>query len=176
MIKDMELNERQLQIKKWVDKIDQVAISYEAKWGIGKLPELITDELKAKWRTQNERFNDAIGRQDLRDIQNLCEGTIRAWSALEQNAIANGHKPHDAEYWEIKGDFTYRIYKTHIDARQPSPKGTVSYSLQEVANILQDYQLVNKVKETVGGVLVNVAPKVMDKSKRYEVEEDEIPF
>jgi hypothetical protein len=182
MIRELDLNEKQIQIKRWIDRLDEVAISYESKWGIGRLNKIITDELAIKWDAQNKRLRDAIESQDLNRIADLVEGTIRGWAALENEAIKNGHKPNDNEFWETtfeESEFTYRIYKNETEKRAAGQSdGVVCYSLKELARILDNYQLVNKIKETIGGKVIGIeqAPLELDKTKKYTVEDDEIPF
>lgn len=177
MIRELELNEKQMQIKRWVDRLDQVAIAKEAVWGIGRLQKLISAELRIKWDAQNQRLREAIESGNLDYVADIVEGTIRGWDVLEAEAIKNGHKPHDNEYWETTfegSEFVYRIYKTQTECRAAIQEdGVVAYALPEIARILNDYQLVNKVKEAVGG---NLASIDHDKTKKYTLEDDYIPF
>ena len=172
MIDEMELNEISLQIKKWIDRLDQVAISYEAKWGIGRLQKLISPDLSVKWNIQNNKLRAAIDQQDVGLIAELVEGTVRAWAALEQNAIANGHKPNEADYWEVTpkdSDSVYRIYKNNYDARSAAPQGVLRYSLTEVANILESQQLINQVKGKLGGTVQKI-------DHSTPLQDDDIPW
>ena len=124
-----------------------------------------------KWDRQVEKVNVAIRAQDINALYGLVAGSIKGWAALEADALAQGHKPNDADYWEIKlpeSDFTYRVYKTTLDAHSSAPDGVVRYSMAEVARILDGHQLVNVVKERLGGEVKRVYSKPF--------EEDDLPF
>tara|TARA_R100000808_G_C2116443_1_gene128910 strand:+ start:88 stop:624 length:537 start_codon:yes stop_codon:yes gene_type:complete len=178
MIDELKMNEKQIQIKRWLNRLDEVSVKMEATWGIGRLPKLVDPETQKRWDEQNERLRNAIENQNLNLIAELVEGTIRGWNFLEKAAIENGHEKNDAEYWEVShGDFNYRIYKNNFDVRSSAPDGVVRYSLAEIAKILEDYQLVNKIKQSLGGEVAEVKqPKDWDKTKKYEIDDDEIPF
>ena len=177
MNNEYDLNAKQIQIKRFLDKLDQVAIKKEAAWGIGRLPNLVSPEMRIKWDAQQERLRAALESQNLSYVQDIVEGTIRGWDVLEAEAIKLGHKPNDNEYWEATfegSEFVYRIFKTEIEKRNLHPEdGYVHYSLTEVARMLEDYQLVNRVQEKFGGT---VRALKRDKTKKHVLEDDEIPW
>lgn len=158
-------------VKTQISRLDDVAVSHEVRWGIGRLEQLASPELRVKWDRQVEKVNAAIRAQDINGLYGLVEGSIKGWAALEADALAQGHKPNDAQYWEIKlpeSEFTYRVYKTTTDAHSSAPEGVIRYSMAEVARILEGHQLVNAVKKRIGGEVkkVTIAP----------FGEDDIPF
>lgn len=150
----MEMNETQLEIKRWVARLDQVAIEYEAKWSIGFLQKNCSKDFQAKWQRQNEKLQDALLAQDIRTVQDLAEGTIRAWGALEKDVLAQGIEPPENDVWEIELDdgFKFAVTKTSYNARKESKEGLTVFSLEEVARMVQaQYNDVFKVKQKFDG-------------------------
>lgn len=154
---EMTMDEITFEIRRWVDKLDQVSIDYEARWGCGRLPLLASPDMALKWDRQWRKLDDAIIGRNLHLVRDLVEGCIRAWAALESAALAAGHKPIAPESWEVRhpdSGAVYRIVKTNYDARAPAIPGVITYSLEEVARILEAQQLVNVVKGTFDGTIV----------------------
>ncbi len=136
------------QIKRYIQKLDQVATSMEAKWGIGTLERIVPDGLREKWERQRDKLNDAIERKSVVDVGRHVEATIKGWAALEAEAIkARASRP-DAEYWEIKSDKgnLYRIVKNRADvaavAAMDGGDSVRVWSLEEVARVLDCNDLV----------------------------------
>ena len=118
------LNEKKYEIERWLYKLDQVAVGYEAVWGIGALQEHAPPDIKLKWDKQQEKLNAAIEKEDVNLLAHLVEGTIRAWRVLESEALKKGLKPNDESFLEVVSDGgqVYRIYKTTITIIQSSHK------------------------------------------------------
>lgn len=157
------------EINRWLHKLDQVAIVFESKWGIGVLPTLADREIEMKWNKQKEKLALAVQDCDLPSVQKLVEGSIRAWKVLEDSAIKNGHKPRDPECWDVvhpDSGTKYRICKGLTDARAATEDGVIVYTLQEVVRVLEGHQLVNVVKDVFPGARVN----------KIRFEDDEIPI
>lgn len=89
-------------INQWLHKLDQTALEYEAKWGVGRLPSLVSPSLNHKWNTQQDKLTEAIRDRDHKRVQQLVEGAIRGYAALEADALDAGYKPHVAPYaWTV---------------------------------------------------------------------------
>lgn len=145
-----ELTPDDLEINRHIDKLDQVAIKFESKWGPDVLPRLVPDDMAAKWKAQTDKLNDAIQRRDLPMVADLVAGTIRGYSALDAAATAAGHTPAPATMLEGRHPDTgniYRIAVNDMDARKVSEPGVVVYTLTEVIRLLESMQLVNVVKK-----------------------------
>ena len=145
-----ELNQTQLEIKRWVDKLDQISIAKEAEWGIGNLLEFVSAETAGKVQKQNEKLAGAIQAQDIRLVQDLVNGFERAYKVMEEEARARGHKPIAPEYMEVKLDsgFHLRIAKNGSQARAVTDDGVFVWTLEEVARVVEsDFTLVNQIKD-----------------------------
>lgn len=163
------------EIRRQMWRLDEVAVKMETKWGYDGLVPLVSAETARKWKAQKDKLDKAIRSENVADITALVDGTIRGYEKLEAEALAAGYTPHKPEVW----DFThpesgrhYRICKTLLDARRMAQEGVVVYTLGEVARILEANQLVNVVKETLGGEVTKIGPK-----DDFDWEQgDEIPF
>ena len=127
------------EIQRWVEKLDQVARGYEAKWGIGNLTEYCSSEIKKKWDRQNEKLAQAIQMEDLGRVINLAQGTIRAWKVLEEEAEKGNHKPISPECMEVElpSGFKLRIAKNQTEARSVTEQGVRVWPLEQVARVIE---------------------------------------
>jgi len=137
-------------ILRYLTRLDQVQIEYESRWGILKLPSLCSAAMQDKWNNQKAKLQHAVNENRLHDVIALVEGSIRAYDAMEKQAIANGHKMHDAEMWDFKhpeDGAVYRIVKNNYDAGIAIGDGAKVYTLEEVARLLHKYDNLNAVKD-----------------------------
>lgn len=168
----LELTPEQLEINRWIERLDEVAKSFESIWGIDRLPRLVQPDLAAKWDRQINKLNEAIINGDLRSMHELGQGTIRAWTILDAAARQAGHLPNVVDVWDFQHPMSgrrYRICKNLTDARAAAEEDTVVYTLEEIANLLEANQMVNVVKENFPGAIV-------DKAFKNWATGDEIPF
>lgn len=156
------MNDTQREIKRWLDRLDEMALAVEAKWGIGNLPRLCSETTAQKYDKQNEKLALAIREQDIRQVQDLVNGFGRAYEVMEREAIEKGNKPSVAEYMEValESGFKLRIAKNGTEARSVTEKGVYVWTLEEVARIIEkDYTLVNLVKAQFDGAEVKSVRK-----------------
>jgi len=158
---------------------DATVSSYEVRWGVDRLQELVSFELRDKFYQQRDRLNKAIDSNDGMEVVRQVEVTGRAYAKLEQEAIARGHSEVTGDYFEApmangkvlavcktKGDCT----KVARDNRQ-----MLVYSVSEIAHLLSIQnkpvvEAVNEVKSIFAGAEV-VSIKPID-----DALDDEIPF
>lgn len=142
---------------RYLEMLDQVSIRYEAIWGIGKLPALSGADIHTKWIKQQEKLDAAIESGTLDEVRDIVQGSVRAYEIMDASARKLGHKPMDADCWEVRHPETgtlYRIYKSNTETFAPQSDGAIVYSLVEIARILEAHQLVNVVKDHFPGVVV----------------------
>lgn len=136
----------------WLDKLDTAFCEVESRWGTGRLEKLVSYDMAQKWKAQMEKLNKAISENDIFTLPELVNGTVRGLSALEADAMAQGHKPHDAPLaWTVglPSGRTLAIVRHEKDfalfrdaSRQFSD--VVVWTLDQIANIIEkEYTLVN---------------------------------
>lgn len=148
------MNDTQREIKRWIDRLDEMALACEARWGIGNLPRLCSETTAQKYDKQNEKLALAIKDQDIKLVQDLVNGFVRAHEVMEREATERGHKPIAPECMEValESGFKLRIAKNATEARSATESGVYVWSLEEVARVIEkDYTLVNVIKKNFEG-------------------------
>ena len=156
---------------------DRAVRETEIKWGIDRLPEIVSPESAAKWGSAVGKLNAAIDSGDVQEVTARVGVCLRGLAALDAEARAAGHKPIIPEAWEIDVDgVTCAILKD--DAAWPRyaemRPGVRVYSLREVANALAAYgQTVAAVKDAFPGARVTA---VRERTQLEKELGDELPF
>lgn len=152
-------------INQHIHKLDQVTVEYEAKWGVGRLEKLVSENLAQKWNSQKDKLNDAIRDRDPARVAALVDGCVRGYAALEAEALKNGHTLNPPEWWDVQHESgrVYRIVKSEPQSRLAAQgclsDGVTVYTLQEVARLLDSFDHVNKVKDSfTEAKVVKIAP------------------
>ena len=116
---------------------DRAVRETEIKWGIDRLPELVSPESAAKWGSAVGKLNAAIDSGDVQEVTARVGVCLRGLTALDTEARAAGHQPIAPDAWEVEVDgVTCAILRD--DAAWPAfaelRPGVRVYSLREVAN------------------------------------------
>jgi hypothetical protein len=154
-IEKMEIGSDAYFVQQWLDKLDQEMISYEARWGVGVLPQIAPPDLRAKWDKQMEKLNTAILENDVYSIADLVTGTIRGLLALEQHAYLSGHKQHGQPIaWTVRlpDNRQLAIVDNNIQAGvlQGVTKyndNTVIYTIDQIAQLVSKQNLVDVIEK-----------------------------
>jgi hypothetical protein len=122
-----------------LDDLDQLAAGMDRVWGVGRLPLLVSDSLRAKFDEQRSRIDAAIASGQERFIRVQVEAMQRAWKALDRAARADGAKPLSPDVWEtvlpMSGEFI-ALVRDEASASQ-APKGRPVFTLPEVARLIE---------------------------------------
>ncbi|MDZ7906202.1 MAG: hypothetical protein U5N55_10815 [Cypionkella sp.] len=122
---------------------DRVAREAEARWGIDRLPSLVSIETAAKFGSAMARLNAAMDGTDIEFTKAAVSICIRGIAAMEEEAIKSGHKPLDPEVWEYNYEgFKFAIHRDGEEwkAAQIKLPGVPFYTLREIAVILKSHQ------------------------------------
>jgi len=153
-------------ILRYLTRLDQVQVEYESRWGVLKLPSLCSDAMQDKWNSQKAKLQQAVNENRLHDVVALVEGSVRAFGAMEQEALARGHKMHSVDMWDFKHPETgevFRMVKNNYDAEIAIGDGAKVYTLEEVARLLAKHYNINAVKDVFPDAVVkNIAYKEED--------------
>jgi len=144
----------------------------EQKWGVDRLPRLVSEILRIKFEQQRNLLEAAIKSNDAARISKQSEGMRRAWVALDQAATADGHMPLGNAVWTEKhktGD-VIAVYRDDAQLVDIAAAGGVSFTLEELVRLIPADVLVAK-KEFHGIKVVDVRDKTKDEDLN-----DEIPF
>lgn len=180
------MSDDHLTLKAHIDGVDHLAQRMEAKWGVGRLPLLVSAETRAKFYKQGERMYEALEAcysakvitRDLLDAAaSRTAGMERAWAALDKQATEAGEKPIDPEVWEtvLSDGSLVAVVQTNADASKILRDGRLKnvWTLEEVARAIEAFpDVIRSIKETFEGATVEVV-----KEKRFRgLRSDEIPF
>lgn len=142
----------QYYINQLLDKLDTKAAEVESRWGVARLERLVCFDMAQKWTRQMDRLNKAISESDVFTLPEIVNGTIRGYEAMEADAIAQGHKPHDAPFaWTVglPSGKTLAIVRHPKDAAlmndlKRNHGDVVVWTIDEIARIIEnEHTLVN---------------------------------
>lgn len=151
-----ELDARDLEIQKIINQLDEVAVRYEQKWGIGQLQKLCSPELLEKWMRQCEKFEDAMFKKDVDLIRDLVSGFKRAYIALEGDVLSRGNNPPDigkSLLYEFPSGKKVVVCENHDDLRclsaQFKGQNCELWTIKEIAEFIENNAvLVNQIEKT----------------------------
>lgn len=159
-----------------VERFDAMAHRMEAKWGVGRLPTLVPQEMAERWARHIEKLNAALANQDTAAVRALVDGAERGWAAMEQAAAAAGHAPLTPEVWEVRmpsnPNRVIQIVRSNAEAAEVLRDGidVEIWTLEEVANVIDGLgKIPTAVKHAWPGAKVTQVGKTDDLN-------DEIPL
>lgn len=120
---------------------DRASRATDAKWGVDRLPELVSTETAEKWGRTLASLNDAITASDPELVKAWAEVGIRGFAVMEAEAEKRGSVPADPAIWEYEFDgLKFGIFKDGANWQSAKRKrpDLVLYSMQEVAAALLD--------------------------------------
>lgn len=153
-----------------VAPFDRAARDYDQRWGIDRLPELVSPALAAKYGEALAHLNECIAAEDPAKVADAASNCIRGMAAMEAEAIANGHQPATGDHmeYELRDDsevFRFAIIK---DASQwPALKAArpdlLIFTLHEAAVALRGLSkkvALEAVKEHFPGAQIQNSPQL----------------
>jgi hypothetical protein len=164
-------------------QLDELANSLERKWGVDRLPRLVTPETATRFRHWADKLNAAIeaGADNVADLAGIVE---RGWRAMEAEALARGCFPLPPMCFSVRSEdhiieiafdqahATALIWQARVEGRT-----TAVWTLEEVATVLRLHGVAHAAKEAWPGALVTTPPADMRAGKRKaDFTPDEIPF
>lgn len=166
--------------KSIIEEVDAIAFSMERKWGIGRLRLLVSEDLRARFDAQADKFNAALetGQESLLSVQ--AEGMKRAWQFLDKAATAEGKQPMSAEVWEIRLPKSGRIVaviRTSEEAHLVQMPERETWTLQEISHLIEHAgHLVGDIKRTYPGAEIKAIHGQTNTEPFDWKKGDDIPF
>jgi len=150
--------------------LDKIATDMERKWGVDRLPSLVSPETAAKFGSAKARLDASLDGSNVDEAVKRLSVMVRAWKALDEEAERN-HEPLVADVWTVIDDCgeMRTIARSTADATKyirEGGKGKV-YSTQEVVRILDSWEkqndLTNVIKaEFPGSEIVSIKETLDD--------------
>jgi hypothetical protein len=138
---------------------DKAVREMDKRWGVDRLPELVSVESAAKWGKAMAGLNAAIDAQDPDKVKFWVEICLRGLTAMDAEAVSLGRPVSDPDIWEHEYEGT--IYGIIADGREwpaayAKRPGIAIHTMREVAVALHEHRngLVNAVKLAFPGAEV----------------------
>lgn len=157
---------------------DRAALDMERRWGVDRLPELVTPALAARFGAAMAFLNDRLNANDAEGVAAAAANCVKGLAAMDAEAISLGHRPIPADVWlyEMEGH-RFGIVKDSHDwpTLQADHPGLTIYTLREVANALAVYR--NEVVQAAKAAFPGAeAVAIRKRTATEEFLEDEIPW
>lgn len=165
--------------------LDHLAKQMETKWGVDRLPLLVSDQLRAAFYQQKDLLDEALTSGDLALIDIQVGGMKRAWEALDQAATQSGQPILSADIWEVKLPVSGRVVafvKTSAEAQAIARPDLETWTVSEIAQLIDGMdENVRAVKQLFPGAEITAITKKETPSQTDEKpfdwsKGDEIPF
>lgn len=138
---------------------DKAVREMDKRWGVDRLPELVSPESAAKWGKAMAGLNAAIDAQDPDKVKFWVEICLRGLTAMDAEAVSLGRPVSDPMIWEHEYEGT--VYGIIEDGREwpaayAKRPGIAIHTMREVAVALHEHRngLVNAVKLAFPGAEV----------------------
>lgn len=138
---------------------DKAVREMDKRWGVDRLPELISVESAAKWGRAMAGLNDAIDAQEPDKVKFWVEVCLRGLAAMDAEAVALGRPVSDPMIWEYEYEgITFGIIEDGREwpAAYAKRPGIAIHTMREVALALHDrsMSIVNATKLAFPGAEV----------------------
>jgi hypothetical protein len=138
---------------------DAAVREMDKRWGVDRLPELVSTESAAKWGKAMAGLNAAIDAQDPDKVKFWVEICLRGLTAMDAEAVSLGRPVSDPMIWEH--EYEGQVYGIIEDGREwpaayAKRPGIAIHTMREVAVALHEHRngLVNAVKLAFPGAEV----------------------
>lgn len=144
--------------RSYLDEADALEVELEMKWGRGRLPLLVSQELREKYTRQRYLMSQARWSGSLEDVRRESSRMCNAHKAIEKAAYEAGHKPIDPAIFEVtlEDGTVAAIVKDPAMANKVLAQGRKVnvYDLEEIGNMIFAFKDILKVKEHFPGATV----------------------
>lgn len=165
--------------------LDYLAREMEIKWGVDRLPLLVSDQMRAAFYRQKDLLDEALQSGDLTLIDIQVGGMKRAWQALDQEATRSQQAVLSADIWEVRLPVSGRvvaIVKTSAEAHAIARPDLETWTITEIAQLIDGMdESVAKIKQLFPGAEVTAITKKETPSQQQDKpfdwsKGDDIPF
>lgn len=143
---------------------DGVAREMENKWGVGRLPALVSAATLLRFKAANDVLTATISAGDDGRIPAVAAMMARAWRALDAEATQRGALPLSPLVWEtlMPDGSVLAIVRTGAEAHSVAADGreVTCYTLEEIARLMPQFKALNAIKlEFPGAAVLKVVNK-----------------
>jgi hypothetical protein len=160
-----------------ITELDVCVSGFENRWGVDRLPELVSTETQVKYWRQVDKLDEAINSDDADLVIKYAAGMQRAYTIMQNEARERGHDELKGEWYECETpDGRVLIVAPSFEEAHKAAKerpGCLIYAMPEVAAIVcrdEAGRFVNAVKDVFPVATVESVRQTKDDLN------DEIPF
>ncbi len=139
--------------------LDNASSAAEAKWGVGRLVRLVSEETRASFHRGWEAWRAAVASRDAARVQSVVAKMCQAWAYMDREATAAGHAPLSPVVWEARmpDGRVLAVVRTMEEAHavQRENRAIVVWTMDELARVLPRLELVNAIKAEFPGATVD---------------------
>jgi hypothetical protein len=160
-----------------ITELDVCVSGFENRWGVDRLPELVSAETQQKYWRQVDKLDAAIEANDADLVIKYAAGMMRAYAAMQNEARERGHDELQGTWYECETPdgrvliVAPSFEEAHKAARERP--GCIVYAMPEIAAIIcrdEAGRFANAVKEVFPAATVESVRQTKDDLN------DEIPF
>jgi hypothetical protein len=168
----------------WIinDRIQSALVDYDRKrdevekvWGVDRLPDLVSDETRAKWWRAVGALNQAIYDGDANKVRSLVNNLVAGFDKLVAEALERGGRQLEPDIWQTKLEDgrTLQIVRTWPERAYRADKDpqVLTYTLEEIGRLVASLPLLNAVKKQWPGATVEKPVSPLSKELN-----DDIPW
>jgi len=109
---DRDATQNEIMCDKAVAVMDRLAIQMDERWGVDRLPELVSIETAQKYGAALAKLNAALKAGDPKEVAHRAQVCMRGLKAMNDEAEAAGQPKASADYWEYDIDgFKFAVMK-----------------------------------------------------------------
>ena len=131
-----------------VAPLDQVARTMDRKWGIDRLPELVSPGTAERYGNAIADLNAALESRDSAAVIATAQNCIKGLTVMDAEAEAAGQLRASADYWEYKVDgFAFAVMKDgdHWMACQEARPDLRFFTMREIGVALKALRIDNPI-------------------------------
>jgi len=152
--------------------VTMLATAMDERWGSGRLPMIVSADLRARFLKQQRLYHEALMAEDEPAIVAQSHGMLRAWHALDDAAVETGEKPLPWSAWQLTaptGEVITIIREVADLALVPKQPGVEVWTADQIVDLI-----INQLEEV--RVEKRQWPKGNGKEPMDWEEGDDIPF
>ncbi len=167
-----------MQIGAALASLDATARAMELKWGVGRLPEIVSQETALKFGGVQDALNELLdAAEDVPSIAAVAASLQRGWLALDAEATQLGIQPIAPVGWCFRiGAQSAVMARTDADAaaiRAIDPQANV-WTLEKAGNAI--HALMTRDAPAIAEIFDKPEPEQLNPSPFNEATGDAIPF
>jgi hypothetical protein len=147
-----------------VEALDEIASQCERRWGVDRLPRLVSVDLAERFYRQVEKLNDAISDEctggSMANVEYEAGRMANAWRALDEAAVAAGSLEASGRCMGARmADGRSLVICEDREAMgvwqmQNAGQAAAVWTMEEVVAVLEGFDLVNRTKHLFEGAVV----------------------